>query len=181
MDRRHDNDPSRPPSVDTRDFAAIFRREFDAVWRVARTLAGAEAADDVTQEAFIVAHRNFARFSGGSVRAWLFAIVRNVARNAVRASSRRVRNLAALQGPDAARRPDEQAELDEATRRLDAFAASLPEAQREVFVLMDLEGLTAPTLAEMFGVPVQTVYSRRRAAHLALARFTADLDREGRR
>lgn len=157
-------------------FATLFRRHFDYVWRCARAVAGPEAADDVTQEAFIVARRRLASFSGESPRAWLFTIVRNVARNATRGQRRRERHLQAVPTPEPPRGPEEEAALRQAADRLDAFIDGLPPQQRDAFVLMELEGLSAREVAEAADVPTRTVYSRLRAAREAFARFTASPD-----
>jgi RNA polymerase sigma-70 factor, ECF subfamily len=163
------------------EFDEVFRAHFDAVWRVARSLAGPEAADDVTQEAFIVARRLLPRYVTGSLRGWLFAIVRNVARNDLRSRRRRQRHLEAIAEPPPDRSPQEWIELQDAARQLDAFTAALPEPQRVAFVLMDVEGLTAGEIAEAFGVPTRTVYSRVRIAREAFARFAERLAAKERR
>jgi len=160
-----------------RDFEAVFRHCFDYVFRVACALAGPEAADDVTQEAFIVARRRMPELGPDSARAWLFAIVRNVARNHVRGRLRRQACLRTVPEPPPHAPPDDHVALRQAAELLDAFLATLPEAQREAFVAMELEGLTARTVAAMEGVPTRTIYSRVRVARQAFDRFAGALDR----
>lgn len=167
MSRPH-HDGCRPPKL---DFDDVFREHFDAVWRVARALAGAEAADDVTQEVFIIVRRLLPGYRAGSLRAWLLAIVRNVARNDARSRRRRQHHLQAVSEPEPDRSPEEWAALHQAARQLDDFLATLPEPQRTAFVLMDVEGLTAREVAGAFGLPTRTVYSRLRAARQAIAGF----------
>ncbi len=152
-------------------FAAMFRRQFDYVWRCAHAVAGPGAADDVTQEAFMVARRRWASFAGGSERGWLYAIVRNVARNATRGRRRYDRHLRAVPTPAPAAPPDDALALRQAADLLDAFIATLSPTQREAFVLMDVEGLTAREVAEIAGVPTRTIYSRQRAARQAFDAF----------
>ncbi|MBL8942052.1 MAG: hypothetical protein JNK45_02840 [Myxococcales bacterium] len=60
------------------------------------------------------------------------------------------------------------------------FLARLPPPQREAFMLKELEELTAAEVAIATGVPLQTVYSRVRAAHAELERFRAALRTEER-
>ena len=158
-----------PPDDDA--FAAMFRRQFDYVWRCAHAVAGPGAADDVTQEAFMVARRRWSSLTGGSERGWLYAIVRNVARNATRGRRRYDRHLQAVPTPPPPAAPDDTLALREAADLLDAFIATLSAPQREAFVLMDLEGLTAREVAEIAGVPTRTIYSRQRAAREAFAAF----------
>lgn len=160
-----------------RDFEAVFRRHFGYVFRVACSLAGPEAADDVTQEAFIVARRRMPERGPGSARAWLFAIVRNVARNHVRGHLRRRARLRAVPEPPPHAPPDDHVALHQAAELLDAFLATLPAAQREAFVAMELEGLTAAAVAELVGVPTRTIYSRVRTAREAFDRFARAVGR----
>lgn len=160
-----------------RDFEAVFRRHFDYVYRVACSLAGPEAADDVTQEAFIVARRRMPERGPGSARAWLFAIVRNVARNHVRGRLRRQARIAAVPEPPPHAPPDDHVALRQAAELLDAFLATLPRPQREAFVAMELEGLTARTVADLVGVPTRTIYSRVRVAREAFDRFAGAIER----
>ena len=73
-----------PPGVDVMPpFEVLCDTHVDFVWRIARRLGVAEAAlDDAVQEVFLVAHRRAAEFEGrGTVRAWLYGIVRRVARD----------------------------------------------------------------------------------------------------
>ena len=67
--------------------------------------------------------------------------------------------------------------LRQAAELLDAFLATLPQPQREAYVAMELEGLTAATVAAMVGVPVRTIYSRVRVAREAFDRFARAIDR----
>jgi RNA polymerase sigma-70 factor (ECF subfamily) len=154
----------------------MFRRRFEYVWRCAYAVAGAEAADDVTQEAFMVARKRWASFEGGSERGWLYAIVRNVARNATRSRRRRQSHLAAVAVPAPMATPEDHVALRQAADLLDAFIATLSPAQRDAFVLMDMEGMTAPEVARIAGVPTRTVYSRLRAARRAFEAFTQTHD-----
>jgi RNA polymerase sigma-70 factor (ECF subfamily) len=60
----------------------------------------------------------------------------------------------------------------------------LDEAKREVFVLAELQELTVPEIAQSIGIPVNTAYSRLRAARQAfeeaLARRAAQREPRGR-
>ncbi len=155
---------------------AVFRDHFDYVWRVSRALVGPSAADDVAQEVFLLLRTKLTSFAGGSLRAWLYGLTRNVARNAARSRSRRERReqLVALAGAPAAADPVSRAH--EAADLMDRFLARLPAVQREAFVLKVVEGLTAPEIAGAIGVPVQTVYSRVRGAKAELAKFRAEVE-----
>lgn len=156
-------------------FDAIFREHFDYVWRVGRALVGVGLADDVAQEVFLLVRRKLDGYDGSSMRAWLYGITRNVARNAVRGQGRHARRNRAA--PRLVPDTDAQRwiEVQEAADLMHRFLARLPAAQREAFMLKELEELTAAEIAEATGVPLQTVYSRVRAARSELERFREEL------
>ena len=161
-----------PPTFD-----AIFREHFDYVWRAARTLAGRGLADDITQEVFLLLRRKLEDYDGTSLRAWLYGLTRNVARNALRGQGRRDRrHRTAMRAvpPDATHR---WVEIHEAADLMERFLSRLPPPQREAFMLKELEELTAAEIAEAIGVPLQTVYSRVRAAKSELERFREEIGR----
>ena len=147
------------------------------MWRVARTLVGDFLADDVTQEVFLVVRARLDRFDGPSIRAWLYGITRNVARNTLRANARHDRRAreAAVTTVGAFRDP----ETHEAAALMRRFLDRLPPPQREAIMLKELEELTAAELAIAIGVPLQTVYSRVRAARAELERFRIELEGGG--
>lgn len=144
------------------------------MWRAARALVGDFLADDVTQEVFLVVQARLPTFEGPFVRAWLYGITRNVARNAMRAHTRhdRRRQHASTPSPGVA-----VADL-EAAALMQRFLDRLPPAQREAFMLKELEELTAAEIAIAIGVPLQTVYSRVRAARAELERFRIELQKD---
>ena len=65
---------------------------------------------------------------------------------------------------DIAPSPLEAATRTEAMKLLMDFLAKIDEAKREVFLLTEIEQLTAPEIAAHLSVPLNTVYSRLRAA-----------------
>lgn len=157
------------------EFEDLFRAQLDYVWRIARLQVGNAAADDVAQEAFLVARRRWAGFDGQSVRGWLYRITINVARNHLRSRRRRERAQAEAPLPTEDAGPEDAARWSQAARRLDAGLRSLSPAKREAFMLHVVEGLPASEVAEALGVPTRTVYSRVRVARAELlARFRAE-------
>ena len=90
---------------------AILDAHQDAVVRFARTVTrDRNAAHDAAQEAFIRLWRNPKSFAGGSLRAWLFTVARNVALNEFRSTRRRTARIEKVvqppQPPTAAERPN---------------------------------------------------------------------------
>jgi RNA polymerase sigma-70 factor (ECF subfamily) len=149
----------------------LFAEHHDFVWRSARRLGTpAFAADDVVQDVFLVVARRLSDFEErSSLRTWLFGITMRV----VRAHQRK--ELRHRRRSDAAGAAAEPPSADEAERHqrldlLDGMLAELDEDKRAVFILVELEGMTAPEIAGALGVPANTVYSRLRLARAQLRR-----------
>jgi len=161
------------------------------VTRFARRLAGSGAdADDVVQESYLCALRHWHTFTPGtSCRRWLFTICKHCFLRA-RAGSRRVVPLgdvvlddvvlgAAGTGADVP-----LARVDRALAQLDlvpavhAAIAALPEAFREVALLVDIRGYSYGDAARLLGIPLNTLRSRvfraRRHLRPALATHAHD-------
>lgn len=147
-------------------FEDLYEEHFDFVWRSVRRLGvPAASMDDAVQDVFLVVHRKRGEFEGrSSVKTWIFGIVVHVAR-----AHRRSRPLAGDDDLDslidhAGPSPLAQAEAAEALRALQEVLDELDDERREVFVLVELEEMTAPEAAEALGLKLNTVYSRLRAA-----------------
>ncbi len=172
---------ARTAAGDRDAFDALVARHHGAVNRLARTLTrSTAAADDVTQETFLSAWRHAGGFQGtGSVRGWLLTIAHHAA-----GRHRRLRageptdplpledlGLAAGYGAEpAAPGPTPETGAAEAERRraLEAALGTLPEADREILVLRDLEGLTGPEAAEALGLTLAAMKTRLHRARLKL-------------
>ena len=72
--------------------------------------------------------------------------------------------------PNEPRTPDETLQWREAAGVVERFLASLDEDKRAVFVLAELEGMTAPEVAETLSTKLNTVYSRLRTARALFAK-----------
>jgi RNA polymerase sigma-70 factor (ECF subfamily) len=139
----------------------------DFVWRSLRRLGVPESlADDATQQVFATYARKIEVVQAGSERAFLFATLSHVAAH-VRRSLARSRELPdddVQEVVDPSPRPDEAVERREARAILDDVLEALPFDLRTVFVLFELEELSAPEIAQLVGIPTGTVASRLRRA-----------------
>ncbi len=157
----------------------VYQEHCDFVWRSLRRLGVKEAAlADATQEVFLAALRHWQGFEGrASIRTWLFAIARGVARDLRRAQSRRGTECSDEALVDRQPLPAAGAENREAARLVCQLLDKLDEPKRAVFVLADLEQLPLPEVSEALGINLNTAYSRLRAARrefeAALARHRA--------
>lgn len=158
----------------------IYRRDVEFVWRTCRYLGVAAAdAEDVVHEVFIIVRRRLDEYDPQySMRSWLAGITRRVVMHHQRARLRSDRKTAAAPRPEVeVAQPQEDAvQHAEAAAILEAFLAELDEDKRDVFVLCELEGLSAPEIALVVGTNVNTVYSRLRAARQGFERKLARLD-----
>jgi RNA polymerase sigma-70 factor, ECF subfamily len=162
-------------------FADVYRQHFPFVWRTARRLGvTAEALDDVTQEVFLIVHRRLPDFAGrASIKTWLFSVAINVVRAHRRARLRREpRGLyldpawePSLQ--DREPPPDDVATKVEAAHLVHALLDELDDRKREVFVLAELEQMSAADISCALVIPVNTVYSRLRLARQEFAAAAA--------
>jgi RNA polymerase sigma-70 factor, ECF subfamily len=171
-----------PPVAPAPPFAEVFETYFVFVWRTARRLGIPQSSlDDVVQETFMIAYRRRDDFEGrSSMKTWLYGIAFNVVRATRRELS--AKYPAALDAEtradssvlaDAADGPHESAAKREAARFLDQFLEKLNEDQRDVFVLAELEQLSAPEIAGVLGAPLNTVYSRLRLARAEFGKAVA--------
>jgi RNA polymerase sigma-70 factor, ECF subfamily len=166
-----------PPMPADLDFETVYREEFAFVWRSLRHLGVSPPdLDDAAQDVFLVVHRKLDGYDGVSpIRAWLFAIAHLVALTYSR-RERRKGGLAALPGglQSPAPSPHERTEGAEAAEFLGRFLDTLDDARRAVFVMADVEQLSAPEISVALSVRLNTVYSRLRAARVAFQRAVDD-------
>lgn len=163
-----DGDHSR---VLTRRSTSEFRRIFDGhAQTVTRTLRylGVPESDlmDAAQEVFLVINRRYREFEGrASMSTWIRQICLRVALSTRRRRGRR-REEIVEQPPDPGEDADQHARLERHEQRavLNRLLDALDDDQRAVIVLYEIELLPMREVAETVGCPLQTAYSRRKAA-----------------
>lgn len=164
------------------EFERVYDELHDSVRRTVRALGVSDdAIDDVTQDVFLVVHRRLPDFDHRApVRAWVFGIARNLARkHRERLGRARTRLQVVHGGPPEA--PDETVSRRQAAQIVERFLDSLDDDKRAVFVLCEVDGLSAPEVAHALGVKLNTVYSRLRAARQRFARVVARAEAQRRR
>lgn len=144
--------------------------------RFARGLTGStEDANDLVQAACARAlEREHQWMPGTRLDSWMFRIVRTLWIDELR--GRKVRQGRGVVDAeeeivvDGARALEARLSLDAVRRAV----SRLPEAQREVLLLVCVEGLSYREAAETLGLPMGTVMSRLARARLAIARLTEE-------
>ena len=157
---------------DSQAFGVLVGRYMRAAYAVSLSVTGRhESAEDAAQEAFMVALerlddcRTPDRFAG-----WLMTIVRNRARNLVRREVLRDTDVVPETSAARGRTPEEDMEHTELLERLGSALRRLPEVQREIVLLHDLEGWRHREIAERLGIPSGTVRSHLHFARKSLRR-----------
>ena len=158
-------------------FEAEVLPHLDAAYRFARWLSHSPGdADDVVQEAMLRAFRGFDALRGSDAKGWLLAIVRNCHATALKQQQRRAfvplpeehdpRDGYAMIAttPD----PESASIRGDDARSLERLMSALPEEQREVLVLREIEDLDYRAIATVTNVPIGTVMSRLARARAAL-------------
>lgn len=145
----------------------LLKRHQGQVYRFAMKMCrGPQDAEDVLQETLLSAARSLPDFRGGSsLSTWLYTIARSYCIKKQRVGKftpERVHGADAesLQLRDPGQLPDEVAAGQEVEEALRQAVMELEPMYREVLVLRDMEGLTAPEVAEALGVSVDAVKSR---------------------
>ncbi len=135
-------------------FDAFYVKQWRFVWRSLGRLGAAEAAvEDLFQEVFLVVHKRLPAYEPAAEnrelaeRVWVLEIIRNVLRTHRRQQQRKgaafnseSSDLEAMPAPTET--PLGIAESSERVRLLNELLATLDEDKREVFVLVELEGMS---------------------------------------
>jgi RNA polymerase sigma-70 factor, ECF subfamily len=143
------------------DLSCLVEQEIPRLRRYARALTHAtDRADDLVQDTLVRALSKLHLWQPGTnLRAWLFTIMHHQYVNTVRreGQERTTVNIEHVSSTlTATTDPTVRRQLIE----LDRALALLPDEQREVVLLVGLEGLPYESVAQVLGVPLGTVRSR---------------------
>jgi len=170
---------------DARSLEALLERHQAQVYRFGMEMCrDPEDARDVLQDTLLAMAKSVRDFRGASsISTWLYTIARNFCikkRRRSKFAPEAERSLdtdapEAAQLADPGRSPDEVLVGKEVRRALEEAIGALEPTYREVLVLRDVEGLSAPEVAEVLGVSVQAVKSRLHRARLSVRAHVAPL------
>jgi RNA polymerase sigma-70 factor (ECF subfamily) len=161
--------------TDAVDVGALFDAHAQELMRFVFRMSGRkEMAEEIVQEVFVTAYKRRGELIPGSnLRAWLYRVATMHMRHHRRGIARWFGMVDRFQrriAADAPALPDANAERRSDVARIEACLGRLPEDQREVFVMFELQELGGTEIAAALGIPLNTVWSRLR---LARARFRA--------
>lgn len=179
------------PATDSLSIQQVYEAHFRYVWRCLRGLGVSEhALEDAAHDVFLVVQRKLPSFDGSRalLTTWLYEIALRVGRRYRLQTAKDAKRRVSLEPPPpgevegpslAAPAPsDHVCELERAERLALARCAlnALDGDKREAFVLSCVEQRSAPEIADLTGVPLNTVYSRIRAARRLFAAEIARLE-----
>ncbi|HEV2927296.1 MAG TPA: sigma-70 family RNA polymerase sigma factor, partial [Propionibacteriaceae bacterium] len=174
---------------DVAAFEELISRHEEKLYRLAMRFVRNETdAREILQETFLSAWRNLDSFQGkAQFASWIYRVAVNASLMLLRSHKRHPQiaidevGVEALDqaaqdiavptmgiNDDWSKRPDEQFQTAELRHHLQVAVDRLPETQRSVFLLRDVDGLSTEETGETLGVTVPTVKTRLHRARLAL-------------
>lgn len=162
---------------DTQAFNLLVRMYQNRIFNLTRNyVKDEEEAKDLTQDIFITVYRSLDRLrDDAKFGAWLYQLALNHCRNRYKRLKRRgFFNNLSLDDPDSPLQLS-QGETPEKTlerRNLERFVrtaiAAMPEAEKEILLLRDLQELSYEEISTILNIPLGTVKSKLNRARLAL-------------
>ena len=163
-------------------FTVLFRRHAPHIQRYVVRRLGADAADDIVAETFLLAFRQRDRYdlARTDARPWLYGIATNLIGRHRRAEIRLYRALART-GADPVTEPftdrvDDRVSAEVASRQLAAALTRLSAELRDTMLLAAWSDLSYEQIAVALGVPTGTVRSRLSRARSKLRQTMGDVD-----
>lgn len=175
---------------DSSHFRSLVRRYQNRIYSAAyRILGSGEEAEEVVQETYIKVHQNLEKFHRqSSFGAWIFRIAHNICVDSLRGKQRRKGFQLVSFDPQSAGQekftdhsthvvaqvadegplPEQNLDLIEQSAMIESSLQELPDAQRTVVILHDLEGFSYQEIAEIVGASIGTVRSRLHYGRLKL-------------
>jgi len=156
---------------DSATFETLVKRHQNALYTfLLRLTANSERAEDLFQETFLRVLKALPNYKDqGIFRHWLFRIANNVARDARRRDTARLKRVITdeefVQTAQSENiRPDEAIEQTDLLTQVETALADLPEKQRQVFLLRVHSNMRFREIAEHLDEPLGTVISQMRYA-----------------
>lgn len=138
-------------------------------------------AEDVVQEVFIKLWKNREQMPEiNSVEAWCMRVTRNLSIDKLRSKHNRTDDIPeGMDWLDKGALPDKQAELNETVENVKQWISELPEAQRNVIQLRDIEQFTYKEIAAALDVSMELVKVNLHRARKAIRKKLLDSDSYG--
>jgi RNA polymerase sigma-70 factor (ECF subfamily) len=185
---KSDEKPALEQAAAALDFSAIYDRWFDEVLRWIRAMGGPDAdSEDLVQDVFVVVHRRLHAFDGQNLAGWLYQITRHRVRDFHRLLW--VRQMLFLSVPlsekltTSVASPADTVETRQKRDTLEHLLRSLNESERAALMLFEVDGYSGEEIAQIQGVPLNTVWARihkaRKKLRAALSKFESREQKKG--
>lgn len=170
-------------------FEQIYAAWFHEVARWVRAFGGLDAdVEDLTQEVFLVVRRKLDTFDGRNLPGWLYRVAQRTVRDyRRRAWFRRIFSAKSgeleSEGADHWTRspdPGEILEQREAEKTLSHILSQMSTVRRTAFILFEVEGYSGEEIAELEGIPLNTVWTRLHHARKDFLQLVRKARAEGR-
>jgi RNA polymerase sigma-70 factor, ECF subfamily len=162
-------------------FEQVYSSSFNDVARWIRALGGLPAdVEDLTQEVFLVVRRKLSGFDGRNLRGWLYRIAQRTVRDYRRRAWFRRVFLGGGNTPEhydhaaTDADPSELFERKEAEGLLHGLLARMSEVRRTTFILFEIEGYSGEEIADLQGIPLNTVWTRLHHARKEFLRLVSE-------
>ena len=147
-------------------FESIYNEWFAEVCCWIRALGGPDAdRDDIAQEVFLVVRRRLDSFDGANLAGWLYRITQRQVRDFRRRTwIKHIFTRGRMDEPDTLphtnQNPAAALERKENQRVLYTLLGKIREARRSAFILFEIEGFSGEEIAQIQGIPLNTVWTR---------------------
>jgi RNA polymerase sigma-70 factor (ECF subfamily) len=163
------------------DLASLYDETVDVAWRMLSRLGVPKPdLEDAVQDVFVIAQRRISTLrADAKATTWVGGIAVRVAHDYRRHGLRHPVDPLEPHAPlleDRRARPDEAASRAQQAQLFEQLLQKLEPNQRDVFVLSELEQWSGAEIAELVGVPQNTVYSRLRLARARINELVLELE-----
>lgn len=155
----------------------LIREHHDLVWRTLRRLGVPDRdVEDAVQRVFLIVGKKLDQIRSDQERSFVFGVAMRVSSDVRRTQRRRPEELVAEHEDERDPRPSPEALLDqeETLTLLGSLLRQLPDEQRAVLLLHDLEQMSLSEIATMLDIPAGTAASRLRRGRAAFERLVSE-------
>lgn len=160
------------------DWAQVYRSSYEDLVRfLYRKVWDADRAQDLAQETFVRCLREPAARPIGNVRAFVFTVANNLAKDEARTAMRRKRHLTLLRNEDAQYDDEDAIDRERRIAAVEQALADLTERDREVLLLWDA-GLSYQEIAQQTGLAIGAIGTTLSRARKRLVDSYEELERQ---
>jgi len=147
--------------MDQNQFRNVFDQYFEAIRNYIYFLcSNADLAEDIAQDSFVKLWDNKDSIVMSTVKSYLYTIARNLTFNQVKRNKLKYNFLAQTELGTENESPEFALEQKEFKEKLERVIASIPDGNREVFLMNRIEGMKYQEIADRLGLSVKAVEKR---------------------